>query len=337
MDKPTATDLIIDAISNGNNNPIQRDRCNICNKRVLDNQKNVSCQCNQCKNWTHNKCDDITNLNEFKAQCLKCSITFNYRNIPFTLCNNMELSNTNECNSSKFLNSLPSFEIISEASKFSQPQSNDVDLNLAFQNDCSYYSVNEISKLNLNNNLNIFHTNINGLESKFDNLHEFLSSTYSKMDIIAITEGYENYNTPSYSSKGGTAIYVNKKFNIIERKDLNAQNEDNESVWVEIKNKFSKNIVTGCIYRHPRYNLKEFMCYLENCLMKLTKENKEIYLCSDFNIDLLKIEINQNYHQFYNMLCSFGFLPKIIQPTRVTDHHSTFLSICINKKREDRI
>ena len=58
----------------------------------------------------------------------------------FTLC--VELSNTNEYNSSKFLNSLPSFEIISEASKFSQ--SNDVDLSLAFQNDCSYYSVNEL-------------------------------------------------------------------------------------------------------------------------------------------------------------------------------------------------
>ena len=39
MDKPTATDLIIDAICNDNNNPIQRDRCNTCNKRVLDNQK----------------------------------------------------------------------------------------------------------------------------------------------------------------------------------------------------------------------------------------------------------------------------------------------------------
>ena len=147
------------------------------------------------------------------------------------------------------------------------------------------------------------------------------------MDIIAITEtsqknnenfksnidilGYETYNTASCSSKGGTAIYVNKKFNIIERKDLKAQNEDYESVWVEIKNKFSKNIVIGCIYRRPRYNFKEFMCYLENCLMKLTRENKEIYLRGDFNIDLLKIENNQNYHQFYNMLCSFGFLQKL--------------------------
>ena len=37
------------------------------------------------------------------------------------------------------------------------------------------------------------------------------------------------------------------------------------------------------------------MCYLENCLTKLTKENKEIYG------DLLKLD-NQNYQQFYNML-----------------------------------
>ena len=133
MDKPTTTDLIVDAICNDNNNSIHRDRCNICNKRVLENKKTVSYQCNQC----HNKCDDTNNnLNESKEQCLKCSITFNYTNIPFTLCNNLELCNTNDNNSSKFLKSLPSFEIISEASKFSQPQSNDVDLNLAFQNDC---------------------------------------------------------------------------------------------------------------------------------------------------------------------------------------------------------
>ena len=183
--------MIIDDIYNKDNNPIQSDRCNICKKTVLDNQKIVSYHCNQCHNWTHNKCDDVnTNLNSHtsKEYCLKCTITFNCLNIPFTTCSYLELSNINENDSSKFLESLPSFEIIAEASKFSDPQSNDVDLNLAFLNDCTYYSVNELFKLNLNNNLNIFHTNINGLESKFDSLHEFLSSTYSKMDIIAITE-----------------------------------------------------------------------------------------------------------------------------------------------------
>ena len=28
---------------------------------------------------------------------------------------------------------------------------------------------------------------------------------------------------------------------------------------------------------------------------------------------------------FYNILCSFGFLPKIIQPTRVTDNETSLI------------
>ena len=60
---------------------------------------------------------------------------------------------------------------------------------------------------------------------------------------------------------------------------------------------------------HP-HNLTDFILYLEKCLNILTKENKEIYLCGDFNIDLLQIETNNHYQQFYNMLCSYGFLTK---------------------------
>ena len=42
-----------------------------------------------------------------------------------------------------------------------------------------------------NNNMNIFHTNINGLESKLDNLHQFISGSQPKLDILAITETSE--------------------------------------------------------------------------------------------------------------------------------------------------
>ena len=42
------------------------------------------------------------------------------------------------------------------------------------------------------------------------------------------------------------------------------------------------------------------------------------------------------YHQqFYNMLCSFGFLPKIIQPTRVTDHHSSLIDNIFSNNLSD--
>ena len=93
----------------------------------------------------------------------------------------------------------------------------------------------------------------------------------------------------------------------------------------KLKNLKSKNIVIGCVYRHPRYNLKEFISYLEKCLNKLGKENKEIYICGDFNIDLLKIEEDHGYQEFYNLLCSYGYLPKIIHPTRVTEHNSSLI------------
>ena len=42
-------------------------------------------------------------------------------------------------------------------------------------------------------------------------------------------------------------------------------------------------------------------------------------------IDLQQIETNNHNQQFYNMLCSYGFLPKIIQPTRVTENTSSLI------------
>ena len=88
---------------------------------------------------------------------------------------------------------------------------------------CSkYYSVKDFKTLNISKNINIFHTNINGLESKLDNLYEFLSGTFNKIDILALTEtsekedigfignvemdGYQESHTASKSSKGGTAM-----------------------------------------------------------------------------------------------------------------------------------
>ena len=135
---------------------------------------------------------------------------------------------------------------------------------MANLNDCKYYTVNEFHKLKLQKKFNIFNYNVNGLKSKFDNLHEFLSSASFNMDIVAINEtsqktnenfiknvsieAYDIYSTGSQLARGGTAIYVNKNFNSFER---------NESVWIEINNKGSKSIICGCLYRHPRNNSKE--------------------------------------------------------------------------------
>ena len=155
------------------------------------------------------------------------------------------------------------------------------------------------------------------------------------MDIISITEtlhkneeflttnvslkGFNEFYTLSISSKGGTAIYVKGSYDAFERSDLKKQNDSLESTWIEIKNKNNKIILCGCIYRHPKYNLSEFINYLETTL---ASENKELYLCGDFNIDLVKLDERNIYQLYYNLLCSFGFLPLNVQPTRVVENQT---------------
>ena len=81
------------------------------------------------------------------------------------------------------------------------------------------------------------------------------------------------------SNKGGSTIYAKRVLDILERTDLNITNDDYESIWIEIKNEKSKNIIIGSIYRHPRINndnFNNFLKYVEFSLNNLTKENKEI-------------------------------------------------------------
>ena len=97
---------------------------------------------------------------------------------------------------------------------------------------------------------------MNGIESKFDNLCNFLSGLSHKVDILSITEsseqdgtgflsnididGYVKFHTPSNSSRGGTLVYVNDRFNVIERNDLTIQSDQFEGTWIEVKNSKSK-------------------------------------------------------------------------------------------------
>ena len=122
------------------------------------------------------------------------------------------------------------------------------------------------------------------------------------------------------------SIFTNTKHNAFERDDLKICTKEFEAVWIEIKNKGHKNIIVSCIYRHHHsYNIDDFSMYLNKCLTKLNKESKEVYIAGDFNIDLLKYEINIKYREFYNLMTSNGFLPLIIQPTRITDTSKTLI------------
>ena len=65
------------------------------------------------------------------------------------------------------------------------------------------------------------------------------------------------YHSPfisnSLSQKGGVAIFVKSNENVAEREDMKIRTKEFEGVWIEIKKKGARNIVVGCLYRHPHY------------------------------------------------------------------------------------
>ena len=83
------------------------------------------------------------------------------------------------------------------------------------------------------------------------------------------------------------------------RKDLNIDHKGMiESTFVEIINKNEKNMVAGCIYKHPKQTIPDFLDnHLLHLLEKLSHENKQILIMGDFNIDLLNYD-NENTANF---------------------------------------
>ena len=206
--------------------------CSICNKNVLSNQKAV--YCDSCNKWCHIKCDGTT-LETYQYlmstddtitwDCLVCKMKFHHQNFPFITCDLSEIIKINNSDSMRFCDFLPSLETISLSNEFLNISLNDVDHNLPILTNCKYYNVNAFQSLQIQKNLNVFHSNVNGLESKLEVLHDFLAGSTSALDVIAITEtseqndisftsnvnldGYKLFHTPSNTRKGGTALYIN--------------------------------------------------------------------------------------------------------------------------------
>ena len=81
-------------------------------------------------------------------------------------------------------------------------------------------------------------------------------------------------------------MYILDSLSYIERADLNAQTHGElESTFVEIEQTKKKNIVCGCIYRHPNSNIEDFITYMVKVLDKLNNEDKTVLLMGDFNIN----------------------------------------------------
>lgn len=135
-------------------------------------------------------------------------------------------------------------------------------------------------------------------------------------------DGYNKFIfAPTDSTHGGTGFYVKENTDIIERFDLDINSTSNhETKFIEIKFENKRPLIIGCVYRHPSSSISvsDFSnLYLDPLLTKISNENKQCIVMGDFNINLLNVDNNQAYNQFYNLFTSNSFSPYILQPTRL--------------------
>ena len=117
-------------------------------------------------------------------------------------------------------------------------------------------------------------------------------------------------------------LYLNEKliYSVLEK----TSNENFQALWVEISQPKTKNIICGVIYRQHSCP-KEFFSYLDKSLDYYNFKNKTVYICGDFNIDLLKFETcSYNYDLLLSLQSSYLF-PTIDKPTRVYNNSATLI------------
>ena len=134
------------------------------------------------------------------------------------------------------------------------------------------------------------------------------------MDVIGISEskeqidcgflinvnisGYIMHLTPTKSSAGGVALYVKSSLDYKPRKDLSVCKDEFGMVGIEILRSKSKNILCCCVYRHPNTDAQEFVNDFDILLQNPDKENNQILLMSDFNLNLLQYESHSDTNDF---------------------------------------
>ncbi len=72
-------------------------------------------------------------------------------------------------------------------------------------------------------------------------------------------------------------------------------------------------------------------------LVKLEKNNKEVILAGDFNIDLLKLNEKNIISEYFDMITNNSFYPKITVPTRLTNNHGKLINKFLCKLSENTL
>ena len=141
------------------------------------------------------------------------------------------------------------------------------------------------------------------------------------------------YKNRRLSTHGGLILYIHDDFAFKElNNEIAISHESNlfESIFVELWRKSCsyQKYILGNVYRLPLYGIDDLTSFTNEftTLLNLLKTRSNfIYLCGDYNIDILKMSSNHVHNTFYENVISCSFAPKITLPTRICDTTSTLI------------
>lgn len=192
----------------------------------------------------------------------------------------------------------------------------------------------------------IFHQNVCGLSSKKDYLEDFLICNNIK--LFGVTETLLTQKLPSslinirgYAFErrdrngrgGGVGVYIKEGIQYLRRYDL--ENDEVESIWIELKQTNAKTFIVGIVYRPPdtsKHLSKNFEKSFINCIKKLNSETKECIILGDTNINYLSDECHQNFKELIGLE---GLIQMIKEPTRVTKDTKTLIDVIFTSHPEN--
>ena len=85
----------------------------------------------------------------------------------------------------------------------------------------------------------------------------------------------------------------------------------------------TKNIIVSCIYRTPGTSIEVFTDWIDAMYSKIG--NKVVFVCGDFNIDLLNPSNHTAVDAFIDTMYRMSLFPKITRPSRITSHSATLI------------
>ena len=148
-------------------------------------------------------------------------------------------------------------------------------------NDCSYFTPNEL-KVTLDKNISkqksfsIISLNIRSMNKNFEEFRSFITELNYEFSVITLSETWclddprneSLYKLNNYTSihqarrggrnGGGTCIFIHNSLKFKNRPDLCVNNNDIESLSIEVINENAKNITVNVTYRQPARNIQVF-------------------------------------------------------------------------------